>query len=78
MTATLTLVPFNIIGRNYHNYDFCHDKTFVVTKPVIVAAPANDNSAIRRGRGREGEGTGEGRGKGQGKGGGGPMERVER
>ena len=39
---------------------FCRDKAFVVTKPVIVEAPANDNSGIRRGRGTDGKGTGEG------------------
>ena len=47
----------NIIGGNCHKYHFCRkssvtqtrvclDKTFVVTKMILVAAPANDRLNI--------------------------------
>ena len=52
----------------------CRDKAFVVTKLVIVAAPAKGNQRFAE----EGESRGKGQGKGRGKGEGGPMERVER
>ena len=41
-TSIIFVATKDVFCRDKHKHGFCRDKTFVATKMILVAAPAND------------------------------------